>query len=78
MSSNLTGQSADGGAGATATRTALLEQLRRPRPGWGADAAVLRKLFESLEHLQPADLARDGAWLPGSGNCAGAAVPFPT
>jgi hypothetical protein len=65
MSSNFTGQSADGAAGATATRTALLEQLRRPRPGWGADAAVVRRLFESLEKLQPADLTRDGAWLAG-------------
>jgi len=65
MSSNFTGQSADGGAGVTATRTALLEQLRRPRPGWGADAAVVRTLFESLEKLQPADLTRDGVWLAG-------------
>jgi hypothetical protein len=65
MSSNFTGQSADGASGATATRTALLEQLRRPRPGWGADAAVVRRLFESLEKLQPADLTRDGAWLAG-------------
>ena len=65
MSSNFPGQSADGAAGATATRTALLEHLRRPRPGWGADGVVLRTLFESLEKLQPADLARDGAWLAG-------------
>jgi hypothetical protein len=65
MSSKATDQSADGRAGATATRTALLEQLRRPRPGWGADAAMVRTLFETLEKLQPADLTRDGAWLPG-------------
>lgn len=65
MNTTATDPSADGGAGATATRTALLEQLRRPRPGWGADAAVVKTLFESLEQLQPADLARDGAWLTG-------------
>ena len=65
MSSNATDQSAGGLAGATATRSALLELLRRPRPGWGADAAVVRTLFETLEKLQPADLSRDGAWLPG-------------
>jgi len=65
MSSKATDRSADGRAGGTATRDALLEKLRRPRPGWGADAAEIRTLFETLEQLQPADLSRDGAWLPG-------------
>lgn len=63
MSSSATDQSAE--TGATATRTALLELLRRPRPGWGADAVAVRTLFETLEKLQPADLSRDGAWLTG-------------
>jgi hypothetical protein len=65
MSSTATGQPTDGQDGATATRTALLQQLRRPLGGWGTDATVVRTLFESLEKLQPADLSRDGAWLTG-------------
>jgi len=65
MNTNATGQDADGPDGATATRSALLEQLQRPPGGWGADGAVIKSLFESLEKLQPADLARDGAWLTG-------------
>jgi len=80
MSSNATGQPGDGRDGAKATRTALLEQLRRPMPGRGADGAVVRTLFETLEKLQPADLARDGAWLTGVWELrwSSSAVPYLT
>ena len=80
MSSNATGQPGDGRDGAQATRSALLEQLRRPLPGWGADGAVVRALFETLEKLQPADLARDGAWLTGVWELrwSSSAVPYLT
>jgi hypothetical protein len=80
MSSNATGPGADGRDGATATRTALLEHLRRPLGGWGADGAVIKSLFESLETLQPADLARDGAWLTGVWELrwSSSAVPYLT
>ena len=80
MSSTTTGQPAHSPEGATATRTALLEQLRRPLPGWGADAAVLKTLFETLEKLQPADLSRDGAWLTGVWELrwSSSAVPYLT
>lgn len=80
MSFTTTGQPAHSPDGATATRTALLEQLQRPLGGWGADGAVIKSLFESLEKLQPADLARDGAWLTGVWELrwSSSAVPYLT
>lgn len=50
---------------ATAVRSSLMELLRRPLPGWGADSDRIRTLLERLEQLRPADLSQSAQTLKG-------------